>query len=256
MFRFKIYFLYLIVSFTIFAKDIPPLPNPPKLVNDFAGILQPQESNQLEQKLRIYNDSSSTHIAIVIENSLEGDDVFDYSFRLAQNWGIGQKDKNNGALIYIAIQDRKIRIQVGYGLEATLTDAACKQIIEELIKPTFKQGQYYAGLDAATSRILAITKGEYQAEPKSANGGKSKLIIIIIIVVALLLLSAFNKNGGGGRTYSSSGSDWWTAAMIGNAMSGSRNRGGSSWGDFSSGGGSFGGFGGGGFGGGGSGGDW
>lgn len=256
MLRIKLFFAFIFVSFFVFAKETPPVPNPPRLVNDFAGILQAQESAQLEQKLRIYNDSSSTQIAIVVENSLEGDDVFDYSFRLAQAWGIGQKGKNNGALIYIAIQDRKIRIQVGYGLEATLTDAACKQIIEELIKPTFKQQQYYAGLDAATSRILAIIKGEFKADPKSKSGGKL-IYIIIFIVIALIVLSAMNNGGGGGRTYSSSGSDWWTAAMIGSAMSGgSRSRGGSSWGDFSSGSGSFGGFGGGSFGGGGAGGDW
>lgn len=257
MLRLKILLLYISFNFCSFAKNLPPLPNPPKLVNDFSGILLPQETQQLENKLQIYNDSSSTQITIVIENSLEDDDLFDYSFRLAQEWGIGQKGKNNGVLIYISTQDRKIRIQVGYGLEATLTDANCKQIIEELIKPAFKQKQYYLGINQATSRIIAITKGEYKSDTKEKKNNASKLILtILIVIIALVVLSISNKGGGGGKTYSSSGSDWWTAAMIGSAMSGSRHRSGSSWGDFSSGSGSFGGFGGGSFGGGGSSGDW
>lgn len=243
-----------IFYFQAISKTVPEAPNPPRLVNDFAKILNSNDINFLEQKLKIFNDSTSTQIAIVIENSIEDDDVFDYSFRLAQKWGIGQKGKNNGVLIYTAIAERKIRIQVGYGLEGVLTDAACKEIIETIIKPSFKQGNYFAGYDAATSRIIAITKGEYKAEAKNEKGINPAFIIIIFIII-YIIFTIINK-GGGGKTYSSSGSDWWTAAMIGSAMSNGRRSGGSSWGDFSSGSGSFGGFGGGSFGGGGAGGDW
>lgn len=250
------YALFLIFSLQLFAKQLPEMPNPPRLVNDFANILSVQDAQLLEQKLRIFNDSSSTQIVIVTENSIEDDDVFDYSYRLAQKWGIGQKGKNNGVLIYAAIAERKIRIQVGYGLEGVLTDAASKKIIEELIKPAFKQKNYITGFEQAANRIIAITKGEYKADAKAEKDGINPAFLILIFIIIFVVLSLFNK-GGGGRTYSSSGSDWWTAAMVGSAMSGGgRSRGGSSWGDFSSGGGSFGGFGGGSFGGGGAGGDW
>lgn len=247
-------FMYAFVAF-VEAKNVPEIPNPPRLVNDFANIMASQDANFIEQKLRIFNDSTSTQIVIITENSIEDDDVFDYTFRLAQKWGIGQKGKNNGVLIYTAIAERKLRIQVGYGLEAVLTDAVCKEIIEEILKPAFKQKKYAAGLDAASSRIMAICKGEYKADAKEKKGINPAFILLFVIVV-IVLMSISNK-GGGGRTYSSSGSDWWTAAMIGSAMSGGgRRSSGGGFGDFSSGGGSFGGFGGGGFGGGGAGGDW
>ncbi len=253
----KIFTYLLLLTFfvNIQAKEVPQMPNPPRLVNDFANIMAPQDANVIEQKLRIFNDSTSTQIVIITENSIDDDDVFDYSFRLAQKWGIGQKGKNNGVLIYTAIAERKIRIQVGYGLEAVLTDAACKEIIEKIIKPAFKQKSYAAGLDAATTQIMAICKGEYSADPKEKKGLNPAFIMLIIIIVLVIL--SISSKGGGGRTYSSSGSDWWTAAMIGSAMSGGgRRSGGGSFGDFSSGSGSFGGFGGGSFGGGGAGGDW
>ncbi len=244
----KLLFLLLTV-FTVlsaFAKELPAAPNPPKLVNDFTGTLSAQEIQMLETKLLAYSDSTSTQIAIVIENSLEGEDAFDYSQRLAQSWQIGQKGKNNGLLIYIAIDDHKIRIQSGYGMEGTITDALSKRIIEENIKPYFKQKQYFQGLDEATSIIMRAASGEYINDQPRKKGKKDTsigtIILFIIIIVVVGLFS--NKGGGRGRRVHGGMSPFFGTFGSGGFSSGG------------GGGGGFGGFGGGGFGGGGAGGSW
>ena len=250
----KILPLFLILSFVSIAKEIPSKPEPARLVNDYVGALSTEEKNMLEAKLVKYNDTTSTQITVVIENSLEDADIFDYSMRLAQGWGIGQQGKNNGILIYVALADRKMRIQVGYGLEAVVTDAACKRIIEEVLKPQFKQGAYYQGLSDASDYIIGLATGQYKAEPV-AKKGKGKLGLIFFGVVLLLIIISRFRNRNNNTNYGSGGSgmDLLTGMLLGSALSGGRGR---SYGDFSSGGGSFGGFGGGSFGGGGAGGDW
>lgn len=255
--RCKVAVAFLCLSAALLAKNVPAPPNPPALVNDYVGILLPHQKNHLEYKLTQFNDSSSTQVAIVIENSLEGDDIFDYSFRLAEAWGIGGKGKNNGVLLYIALKDRNLRIQVGYGLEGVLTDALCKRIIEEIIKPNFREENYFGGLNQATDAIIAITKGEYKADKKEPKSGGVSFIVFFIILIFILWIFSKIGNNGGGKTYHKRGqssSDILTGMLLGSMLSGSR--GGSSWGSFSGGSGSFGGFGGGRFGGGGAGGSW
>lgn len=239
--------LLLCLSFASFAKDFPTKPNPPRLVNDFVGILNEQEKASLESKLLAYSDSTSTQITIIIENSVEGEDDFDYSQRLAENWQIGTKGKNNGLLIYVAIGDRKIRIQNGYGMEATITDALSKRIIEENIKPNFKQKQYFAGLDEATNIIMRAASGEYINDSPRARKGKgpSPLKIILIVIMVVLFLIFSNKGGGGRR-----GGFFGPTAFMGTFGSGGFSGGGGGGGS------GFGGFGGGSFGGGGAGGSW
>jgi uncharacterized protein len=247
---FLLLFSFIIASLAI-AKDIPEIPNPPRLVNDFSGVLSQDEIFQLEKKLNTNHDTTSTQITIVIENSLDGEDAFDYSLRIAEKWGIGQKGKNNGVLIYVSIQDKKIRIQVGYGLEPVLTDAFCKRVIEEVLKPNFKQKLYYAGLNEATDYLIAKASNQFTSEPKKKKSNVF-LILVVAVIILYIIASIFKKRGG--NNYNSGGGlDIWTAMLLGNALGSGR---GSSYGNFSSGSGSFGGFGGGSFGGGGSGGDW
>jgi uncharacterized protein len=241
--------LFLLVSLPIqnLAKDIPAKPNPPRLVNDYTQTLGAEEQQQLEQKLIAYFDSTSTQIAIVIEQSLDGADLFDYCQRLATNWGIGEQNKNNGVLIYIALTDRKIRIHTGYGMEATITDALSKRIIENNIKPNFKAGDYSQGLNEATDIIMQAASGEYVYDRTQGNepNVKSILKIIFIIIIIIIVISKFG--GGGGRRRSGFGGPIFWGGTFGSG-------GFSSGGGF--GGGGFGGFGGGGFGGGGSSGSW
>lgn len=233
----------------VYAKDIPVKPNPPRLVNDYAGALSNEEKASLENKLVTYFDSTSTQIAIVIENSIEDDDVTDYCERLATAWGIGEKGKNNGLLIYVALKEHKIRIHTGYGMEATITDALSKRIIEQNIKPNFRNKDYYTGLDEATAIIMRAASGEYVNDrEQKAPGGFSKLLLLIFIIIILMVI--FRKRGGGGR----GGSGMMGPLFWGTFGSGGFSSGGGGFGGGSGGG--FGGFGGGGFGGGGAGGDW
>jgi uncharacterized protein len=239
------------LAINLFAKDIPPVPNPTIFVNDYANALQAQERVALEQKLYDYFKQTSTQIVIVIEQSLEGDDAFGYSQKLAQSWGIGEKDKKNGLLIYVALAERKMRIQVGYGLEGAITDAISKRIIDGILKPNFKEKNYYNGFNEATDAIIKTIAGEgFTNDRKEKSKGKSPWLLIGII--AILLLSVFSKGGRGGRRGGGGGGIaeallWGTLASGGFSGRGSSGGGGDS---------GFGGFGGGSFGGGGAGGDW
>jgi uncharacterized protein len=251
-FRYFLLYLALSGSSLVLAKEVPPPPNPPRLVNDFAGALSSGEVAALEQKLVAYDDSTSTQIAIVIEQSLEGDDAFDYSYRLAEAWGIGGKENDNGILIYVALGDRKIRIQTGYGAEGFLPDAMAKRLIETTLAPNFRQQNYYQGLDRATDIIIQLAKGEYQNEQGGEVGFPWGAVIMIVLFIIILIIISKGSGGGGyhrGGRYDSGGG--WI--IFGPGGSGWGSGGGSSWGG---GGGGFGGFGGGGFGGGGAGGDW
>jgi uncharacterized protein len=225
------------------AQDFPARPEPVKFVNDFAGIFR-GNTVALETKLAAYNDSTSTQIAVVTVTSLNGYDISDYAQRLAQNWGIGQKGKNNGLLILIAPTEHKMTIQVGYGLEEFITDAKSKWIIDNLMKPAFKNGDYVGGTDAAINEIIAKDSGAYnrngsETDRTSKNGGGNFVIWLIIIII--IIISLFMKRGGGGYSRYSSGGSYY---------------GGGGFGSGGFGGGSSGSFGGGSFGGGGASGDW
>jgi len=236
-------FLFILNAFTMNAQDIPEKPNPPRMVNDFAGILG-TGANALEEKLRIYNDTTSTQIVVVTVSSLNGYDAADFSVRLAESWGIGQKGKNNGILIFVAPNERKMLIEVGYGLEAFVPDAKAKWIIDNVMKPAFKQGDYVGGINGAVNEIIDKASGAYSRDGSETDKASKKgtpwgLLIIVLIFV---LYSIFKKRSGGGYTGYSSGGTFYG--------------GGGGFGGGSSSGSSFGGFGGGSFGGGGAGGDW
>lgn len=241
--------VYGLWSVSSFAKEIPSKSD--RLVNDYAGVLSSEEKAALERKLVAYYDSTSTQIAVVIENSLDGDDLFDYSQRLATAWGIGEQGKNNGILIYAAIQDRKLRIHTGYGMEATITDALTTRIRTEYMNPYFKEGNYYQGLDEGTTIIMKAASGEYKNDypkGKKKKGDMSLGQVIFLIIIFIILAIVFRNRGGrrGGRSGGWGGPIFW----------GTFGSGGFSGGGGGSSGGGFGGFGGGGFGGGGSGGSW
>jgi uncharacterized protein len=219
-------------------------------------LLSNIEAEALERKLVAYDDSTSTQVAIVIEESLEGDDIFDYSYRLAESWGIGRQGKNNGILIYLAMSDRKLYIQTGYGAESFLTDAMSKRIIDQVIVPNFRQQSYYQGLDRATDIIIKLGSGEYTNEEMGEGEAVPVFVIIVFIIlfiVIIILISRGGRGGGGyyrGGRYDSGGG--WIIMGPGSGGGWSGGGGSSGWG----GGGGFGGFGGGGFGGGGAGGSW
>jgi uncharacterized protein len=230
-----------------FAQDFPEKPS--TLVNDYANVLSSEQKQALESKLVTFNDSSSTQIAIAILKSVGDYDINEYAVELGRKWGVGQNGKNNGIMIVVAVGDRKISIQTGYGLEGALPDIYAKRIIDNDIKPNFKAGNYYAGLDEGTTSIIKYTRGEYKNDnPKASSkkGGSGSIVIIIIIVIVIIII--MRKGGGGGSEViggrGASNALFW--AMLFGSGGGGR----------SSGGGGFGGFGGGSFGGGGSSGSW
>jgi len=250
----KIIIAFVLISTSLlsFAQNFPAKPN--KLVNDFTGTLSSDQVQRLEQKLVAFDDSSSAQIAIAIVKSVGDYDINEYALELGRKWGVGSSGKNNGIMIVVALGDRKISIQTGYGLEGVLPDIYAKRIIENEIKPSFKAGDYYAGLDAGTTAIIKYTKGEYKNDKpkgKDGGGGSSIFIILIIIIVIVVFLK---KGGGGGGSQVIGGRGvadalFWSMLLGGGRSSGGGGGGGSS-------GGGFGGFGGGSFGGGGSSGSW
>ena len=245
-----IFFLFTFCALAQIGKEIPKKPSPPKLVNDYTNTLTPAQVQALENKLVAYDDSTSNQVAIVIIPSLQGYDISEYSLALGRDWGIGGKEFSNGVIILVAKDDRKVRIEVGYGLEGAIPDITAKSIIDNSITPNFKEDNYYRGLDRAADDIVKAAAGEYKAPSGYGNKkqkGKGLGSIIALVLVFLILggMGGGRKGGGGGAM---SGAGW----MILGSMLGSGSRGGGG----SSGGGGFGGFGGGGFGGGGASGSW
>ncbi len=252
MFKKLFIFLFLLQGIA-FAQDIPAKPNPARLVNDFVGgLLNQSQIDQLERKLRAYQDSTSTQVAIVIVKSVQPYEIGEYAVKLGREWGIGQKDKNNGILLLWAPGDRKIYIATGYGAEGGLTDARSKRIIEQTIKPYFKQVQYYEGLNAATDDIIKYQSGEFKAEPSTGDEGDGLIGILIFLAIIFIVLYFIGKSRGGKGGHRGGGGMFIPYTTY--TGWGSSSGGWSSGGD-SGGGGGFD-FGGGSFGGGGAGGDY
>ncbi|MEJ5317509.1 MAG: TPM domain-containing protein [Tenuifilum sp.] len=238
------------------AQDIPDPMSPPRLVNDFAGILSADEQYALEQKLRAYNDTTSTQIYVVTVKDLNGYEPSDFAFRLGEKWSVGQKGKNNGIIILIKpkIGNDKGRafIATGYGMEEVIPDVTARQIVDKEMIPYFKENRYYKGIDAAINVIIDLAAGLYTADEYYSGESPWPGIIFIIIFFAIIFLSARRGNRLQGGSIGRNLPFWLLMSSMGSGR-------GSSFGHFSSGSGSFGGFSGGGggsFGGGGAGGSW
>lgn len=213
-------------------------------VHDEANVLSQNFVSRLEQKLQAHEDSTSNQIAVLIVPSLEDEIIEEYTLRVVEAWKLGTAVDDNGVLLFIAINDRKVRIEVGYGLEGVLTDATSNQIIRNEIAPYFRQNDYEGGVNAAITSIIKAIEGEYQADPKTVskrgNRGGSLLTTVIILII-IIVISLRNRGNRGGGWMAGPG---WYGGFSGRG-------GGGGW----SGGGGFSG-GGGGFGGGGSSGSW
>lgn len=245
--RLFLFALLLCPVMELVSKSIPSKPG--TIVNDYAGILTRAQNDTLEEKLRAWDrDSSSTQISIVIEKSLEGADLWTYCQELFNTWGIGQAKKNNGVLIYIASDDKRIRIHTGRGAEQFLGDARSARLIEEILQPAFRSGDYYGGLNRLTDRIIELSRGEYSQDAKGGYG-VSPIVIFLVFFAFIVFLSFLNRN----RDISRRGSrDHWNGPW--NWPGGGW--GGGGWSGGSGGGSSWGGFGGGSSGGGGASGSW
>jgi len=236
-------------------NGIPKRPDPPKLVNSLSAyqILSPDQTNALETKLDAFANATSNQIAIVIIDSLYDSDPAEFAAELGQEWGIGQKKFDNGVVILIIPPSHKMFIAPGYGLEGAIPDATCEQIIQNEMRPNFKKGDYYTGLNNAVDVIIGLAKKEYSssdyAKKSVAQGSKAVGLIFALIILLIVFLISRRGGGKGGMTIGGPGIFFWGGGLGGFG-------GGSGGGFGGGGGGGFGGFGGGGFGGGGAGGSW
>jgi len=241
-----------------FAEDFPARSS--TIVTDYTNTLSDGERQSLESKLVAFNDSTSSQVAIVIMSSVGNYDISDYAVQLYNNWGIGQKEKNNGVLILVAKDDRKVFITTGYGMEGVLPDALCKRIVNNDILPAFKTGDYYGGLDAAVNSIISIVKGEYTADGYMKKKKEKVPWFGVLLAIFIFFIVIISKIGSTRNYARRNNLGFWAAwALMNAAMNRGRSRG--TWGGFSGGsggfgGGGFGGFGGGSSGGGGAGGSW
>ena len=237
--------LALFATFARAAETIPPAPR--DHFNDYAGIVAPVAARSLNDELAQFERDTSNQIVVAIFPHLQSDSsIEDYTVRVAQAWGVGQRDRKNGAVLFIFSQDRKLFIQVGYGLEGVLPDALCKQIIANEITPSFRSGDFTGGVTAGVHAMLAAVLGEYRgtgrtvADERGAGGlGLGGFAAIIALLIAFSALRSLSRRN---VVYSRSGriSPWLIAGALGRGSSGGWGGGGGG-GSFSGGGGSFGG---------------
>lgn len=250
-------FLLLASCFTAVAAEVIP-PAPPYYFNDYAHVVSSQTASQLNQSLESFERETSDQILVAIYPKMQSDSsIEDYTVRVAREWRVGQKLKNNGAVLFVFIQDHKMFLQVGYGLEGALPDALAKRIIDEQIAPRFKAGDYAGGLSAGVQGILGAVKGEYRGTGLTVTESRRRTSnsvgqfggLVVLGLFALIFILSIARSSRHGWYYSSGG---WGGGGWGGGWGGGGSSGG---GGFSGGGGGFSG-GGGSFGGGGAGGSW
>lgn len=235
---------------------IPKVPSFQTSVYDYADVLNASEEKQLEEKLIRYSDSTTTQIVVITIEDLKGENIGLLAPKWGQEWGIGgSKEQDNGVVILLSKNDRRIHISPGYGVEDRLTAGITGELVRNVILPEFKAGSYYRGLDKGADAIFDVLQGKYTGKRKSSKSGIPVIFILIFIVILFIIISKGsknNRNGGSGRF---SGPDLADIIILSSLGRGGFGGGSSSGGGFG-GGGFGGGFGGGGFSGGGAGGSW
>ena len=219
--------LILLLGCRLGANEVIP-PAPTAYFNDYAHVVSAGTASQLNQTLENFERQSSDQILVAIFPTMQSDsDVADYTVRVARSWQAGQKAKNNGAVLFVFVQNHKMFLQVGYGLESVLPDALCKRIIDEQITPRFKVGDFDGGLTAGVQAVIAATRGEYKGTGRTVADSQMQhrsiapfvnfgfiVFIVIIIIFArgsgmflpwLLLSSSGSSRGWGGGGFSSGG---------------------------------------------------
>lgn len=253
---FPLLLLFVLASSALRAQDVPE--EPVGHVNDFANLLQPAQVQQLETKLRNFRDTTSNIIGIVTLPSLHGNPIEDVSIKMANKWKMWEGKRFNGVLIVVAPKERQMRIEVGYGLEGALPDILAGRIINNIMKPSFRKGDFYGGLDKATTTIMQLVQGEYKGSlTEKKDSGKSSRTRILLFLAFIAFVFFITRRGGkgndGGRGRGRRRSTLHSGGIIvggfGGGFGGGSGGGGGGFGGFSGGGGF-------GFGGGGASGGW
>ena len=240
-----------LVAAAAVARAQSPPPAPAHYFNDYAGVVAPDVAARLDQKLKAFDDQTSSQIVVAVFPELPSPSLEDFTVRAAQAWRVGRSKLSNGAVLFVFVKDRKMRIETGYGLEGALPDATAHRIIDERITPAFRNNDYAGGLEAGIDAIMAATRGEYTASPAPARGsgqsggfGSSFFLVLFVLFIVI----AMSRSGRRGRTYGRRGYGgggpwWWGGGGFGGGGFGGGSSGGG-WGGgggFSGGGGSFGG---------------
>jgi uncharacterized protein len=227
------------------AESLPPPPG--AYFNDYAGVVSAAEAQRLDAKLRAFAEQTSTQVVVAVFPKLPSPSLEDFTIRTAQSWRVGRKDWDNGAVLFVFVDDRKMRIETGYGLEGALPDILAARILDEQVRPRFRAGDWAGGLEAGIDGIIAATRGEYKAPPKKKGEGVPAVAILVVLLFVILffwLAAQGSRHAYVGRTYGRRGwrrdrGYWGGSSWGGGGWSG----GGGSFGGggFSGGGGSFGG---------------
>ena len=234
------------------SADIPP--KPPRYFNDFASLVDSQTAEKLNRQLEDFERETSNQLLVVIYPSLPPDAALeDFTQDAFRAWKPGQQGRNNGAILFVFVKDKKMRIQTGYGLEGALPDAICKRIISDEMAPRFKTGDFAGGLTAAVNAMIAASRGEYkgvgrtvaESRAQSRHGQENLVDMIIFLVVLGIIVLSWLRRAGRGTVYTSSGSRgsggvWWVGGGGGGSGGGGFSDGGGG-GGFSGGGGDSGG---------------
>jgi uncharacterized protein len=199
-------FILSISTFAYATEVIPPAPE--NHFNDYAHVVSTATANKLNDELENFERETSNQIVVAVYPKMQSDSsIEDYTVRVAQKWGVGNKIKKNGAVLFVFVDDRKMFIQVGYGLEDTLTDATTKDIVEDRIKPRFKNNDYDGGLTAGVESMIAATRGEYKGTGATVEDSKQQkgfgISGVVVVIVILILISRMRRAamyGGGGRS--------------------------------------------------------
>jgi uncharacterized protein len=197
--RILILALLMFLPLPAWSLDVPQLTG---RVNDYAGMLSPETKTVLEQKLAGFERDQSTQVVVLTIPSLQGDILEQFAIRVAEQWKPGQKGKDNGVLLILAKDERKVRIEVGMGLQGVLPDITASHIIRDVMRPYLKDNNYDQGISAGVDAIMAATKGEFKASPqdaarKSHRTSPSAITLFLLAAVAALILGTFSRYLGG-----------------------------------------------------------
>jgi len=237
---------FALLGWTIFAAEVMP-PKPQRHFNDSANVISAEVEQRLNRRLEDLEKTNSTQVVVAIFKKMQSDSsIEDYTQRVAQHWGVGTKEKNNGAVLFVFTEDRKMFLQVGYGLEGALPDATAKSITEFRIKPHFKRGDYDRGMIAGVDSILQAVRGEYQAAGIEGVTRRVHTVMTWVPIIAVLLIffAIASTRRRRGWVYGRTGRHGWGGPVIWTGGGGGwgTGGGGGGWGGgFSGGGGSFGG---------------
>jgi uncharacterized protein len=230
-----------------YAQESPPPPE--TYLADYAKLLPGEVADRLNTKLAGFDRDTSNQVVVAIFPELPSPSLEDFTIRTAQAWRAGRKKLDNGVVLFVFVKDRKVRIEVGYGLEGALPDITAKRIIDEQIVPRFRAGDYAGGIEAAMDAIMAATRGEYRPAPAPAPAagtiqeGQVRVLCVLFAIIAIVFIIQATRHASG-RGRRRRGRLWWGGPWGGGGWSssgGGWSSGGSSGGGFSGGGGSFGG---------------